>query len=462
MFDPSIINVAIGVIFIYLLLSLICTAVHELFASIGRTRGKYLFEGIKNLLNDPGFTGLAQQIYNHGLIDGISQNAANPARKSRLPSYMSATNFSLALLDILGTRGVISAAHGDLLARAEQADDAYQLAQEAAAAAPQNPQLAIAENQAKAASEQAHQALETAAAEAQTAYQQAQQAAKQNPADVQLAKVAAQARDQADTSNAALKMLDARRAAIASANDPGDAARIKAAADTLEQALAAGRTIAAKYPDPLGAFQEAISRLPDGHTKESLFVLLDKTRREVSNAEHQVETFRKNLENWFNDAMDRVSGWYKRWTQQIVLCIAFLIICFTNADTLMLVQRLTQDTALRASLVAAAQDAAKLPAPPAGAPDGDDPRIKLVLEKAESLKFPLGWSSQPNDPWRVPPFEWNWAFFSWWLLKLLGIAISTFAVSLGAPFWFDTLSKFVNLRGAGVPPNESRKNTPPK
>ena len=39
---------------------------------------------------------------------------------------------------------------------------------------------------------------------------------------------------------------------------------------------------------------------------------------------------------------------------------------------------------------------------------------------------------------------------------LFGWILSIAAVSLGAPFWFDTLSRFVNLRGAG--PAEKPKN----
>ena len=116
MFGSSILEAAIAVIFVYLLLSLMCTALNEGIASLIQKRGKNLFEGIKNLLNDPTFTGLAQQVYNHGLIGGISQNAAKPGKQTRLPSYISSENFSLALLDILGTRGIISAEYGDLLA----------------------------------------------------------------------------------------------------------------------------------------------------------------------------------------------------------------------------------------------------------------------------------------------------------------------------------------------------------
>ncbi len=72
MFGSSILEVAIGVIFVYLLLSLICTAINEGIASFINKRGQNLFEGIKNLLNDPTFTGLAQQLYTHGLVNGIS------------------------------------------------------------------------------------------------------------------------------------------------------------------------------------------------------------------------------------------------------------------------------------------------------------------------------------------------------------------------------------------------------
>src|SRR5450631_3959339 len=101
MFGSNILDVAIGVVFIYLLLSLICSGINEGIASMLNKRGQILFEGIKNLLNDPTFTGLAQKLYTHGLVDGISQDAINPDKPNRLPSYMSSNTFAMALLDIL-------------------------------------------------------------------------------------------------------------------------------------------------------------------------------------------------------------------------------------------------------------------------------------------------------------------------------------------------------------------------
>lgn len=81
------------------------------------------------------------------------------------------------------------------------------------------------------------------------------------------------------------------------------------------------KTDHSSYPDPLGNIQTAVEKLPNGHTKETLLVLIDKTKREtalvskeIAAAGQRVERFRENVENWFNQAMDRVSGWYKRWT----------------------------------------------------------------------------------------------------------------------------------------------------
>lgn len=476
MFGSNILEVAIGIIFVYLLLSLICTALNEGIASLIDKRGRNLMGGIKNLLNDPEFTGLAQQVYNHGLIGGISQYASNPNKVTRLPSYMSGQNFSLALLDILGARGVIAGKYGDLLATAESADDAYGKALEAAAATPGNLQLAEAANQAKAAQEQAKTALENIADQAKAAYDKAMHSANSAPEDASLINVATQAKNAADTINAAIKMLDARRAAIASAKNPREARLLLAAGTTLKEALAFARTFAAQSPDPLGNIQEGLKRLPEGDTKETLLVLVDKTRREVAAVEHQAEAFRKNLEGWFNNAMERVGGWYKRWTQRVLLFLATAVVIVSNADTVMLIQRLSTDSALRASLVAAAQDVVKtqpaleLTTPstegtasqPAKSPPteakNNNPGLQAVLKTAESIKLPIGWSSDANDTGYFRSPERTWDYAGWVFYKLFGLLLSILAVSMGAPFWFDTLSKFVNLRSAGTPPGETSKS----
>ena len=50
----TLLEVAIGVIFVYLLLSLLCSAFSELIESFVKYRARYLEKGIGKLLNDPG------------------------------------------------------------------------------------------------------------------------------------------------------------------------------------------------------------------------------------------------------------------------------------------------------------------------------------------------------------------------------------------------------------------------
>jgi hypothetical protein len=414
MFGSSILEVAIGIAFVYLLLSLICTVINEAIASFINQRGKNLLEGIKNLLNDPKFTGLAQQVYNHGLVDGIMQGATNPDKPNRLPSYLSSKTFALALVDILGSRGAAKSWLDAIVKRQNE------LAQARAKhdADPENPQLAEALAEAQAALD-----------EAKTNQSKAEESAGKHEA----AEVAAQ------------KVKDAK-----------DLRGIAEASTALQEALAAGRALAAEFPDALGNIQRAIEALPEGHTKESLFVLIDKTKRDtallserVSVVEHQLEILRRNLERWFDDAMDRFAGWYKRWTQLISLIIAIALVAVTNADTIGLANRLARDSALRGSIVAAAESAVqKITDDPAKS----EAARQQLLTDSENLNLPLGWIAPGGASLAAEQIPHG---FMGWLLKTMGLLLSVLAVSLGAPFWFDLLSKFMNVRGTGAVPSQT-------
>jgi hypothetical protein len=420
MFGSSILEVAIGIIFVYLFISLICSSINEGIASLMNKRGKNLFEGVKNLLNDPQFTGLAQQLYTHGLVDGISQEAANPAKPNRLPSYIPSHTFALALLDIVGSQG-LKESWGDAVQRRQEDLDAVR------AQLKPNPTDA---------DQQKVTDAEAALKKAQEALSQADEAAKLH----------------AEAATAAEQVTG-----------PKDFMHLRAASTKLQQALAMGRAIAVDYPDPLGNIQRAIEKLPGGHTKESLFVLLDKTKREtalvanqIATAQHQAERLQANVEQWFNDAMDRVGGWYKRWTQKILLVIAVIIVFAANADTFTLANRLMRDNALRASIVNAAEQMIQTNA---ANPANDLQARQNLLEDAKKLTLPLGWVCAEGDPYQCDQVP-SPRDITGWVLKVIGLLISAFAVSMGAPFWFDTLSKFVNLRGAGTPPGETKKSAP--
>src|SRR5438552_1700945 len=87
----------------------------------------------------------------------------------------------------------------------------------------------------------------------------------------------------------------------------------------------------------------------------------------VEVAPGDVNVLRKNVEDWYNDAMDRVSGWYKRKTQLIIVILGFLVAVFFNADTVMLTRAFWNDPVLRANTANAAAQWIKTHNEPQGA-----------------------------------------------------------------------------------------------
>lgn len=108
MFNTAILDVVIGMVFVYLLLSLMCSAGNELVELWLKNRAVDLERGLRELLQDPTGKGLVNKIYNHPLIKGLFEgsydpNALGKAKRAlgrvKLPSYIPARTFVLALLD---------------------------------------------------------------------------------------------------------------------------------------------------------------------------------------------------------------------------------------------------------------------------------------------------------------------------------------------------------------------------
>jgi hypothetical protein len=109
MFGSKILEVAIGVIFVFLLVSLICSAIREGIESWVKARAAFLEQGIRELLHDKSAVGIARAVYTHPLIYGLYLDQYRPrtdarldalSRGGNLPSYIPARSFALALLDI--------------------------------------------------------------------------------------------------------------------------------------------------------------------------------------------------------------------------------------------------------------------------------------------------------------------------------------------------------------------------
>jgi hypothetical protein len=95
----TVLEVAVGLFFVYLLLSLLCSAITEYVEAKFNNRAKYLQRGIALLLNDTDGRGadLAKQLYEHGLVRPFYRDG------NRLPSYIPSRTFSLALWNLATT-----------------------------------------------------------------------------------------------------------------------------------------------------------------------------------------------------------------------------------------------------------------------------------------------------------------------------------------------------------------------
>jgi hypothetical protein len=162
----------------------------------------------------------------------------------------------------------------------------------------------------------------------------------------------------------------------------------------------------------------------------------------IVEAETDLAGFRKSVERWFDDGMDRVSGWYRRWAQVVTCVIALAVAVGLNVDAIRITERLAEEPAVRQSVVVQAQAATEEPEPSQGAeatPRKAGEEAESAYGKLDALNLPILWGAgnQSVDP----------ATVAGWLITAL-------AISLGAPFWFDALGKVAHLKTTGKKPEE--------
>jgi len=339
-------DIAIGLSFVYLLLSLICSSVNEGLESLLRNRANDLEAGIRNLLSDkPGSwwasflpwvnsienKSITREFYRHPLIRNLFQSEV------RLPTYVPARNFALALMDMAAKDGVL--------------------------------------------------------------------------------------------------LRGATEPPATPAPAPGALVFVDAVNGT-------------PLPDSL---------------KNSITAL-------VTAANGDAQQARVNIENWFNSSMDRVSGWYKSRTQKILFCIGVVATVAVNADSIAIFRNLSHSKNLQAVVGAAEKVGGQ------GLPSGQDPQaqIRNAMDQLTGLDVGIGWASEAEqsgklDLAKLPPsldggactkekgpceHAVKWSFYLLYL-HFVGWLITASAISLGAPFWFDTLNRFIVVRSTVKPKEKS-------
>jgi hypothetical protein len=180
-------------------------------------------------------------------------------------------------------------------------------------------------------------------------------------------------------------------------------------------------------------------------------------------ANGSIHSIRDHIAEWFDASMDRLSGSYKRQLRWLSFVVGFGVAVLLNVDSIAVGQAVWNDKDLRQQLVAsstqiqsAAPDCAVPQVDPATPPTADlHCQLQRLADQVEDLRpLPIGWSFGP-----AAPMEGGAAVSSictitagGLVVKLFGWLLTAFALSLGAPFWFDVLSKIMNVRGAGAKP----------
>lgn len=222
----------------------------------------------------------------------------------------------------------------------------------------------------------------------------------------------------------------------------------------------------------------------------------------LDDAEGKLDVFQQNVATWFDRAMDRTSGTYKRWIHRLTFWAGFAVAVAFNVNSLQLIDNLWRDPVARAGLVAQASQsaqgggdargaqvplAAPAPALAPAAPEGEEAAAapddgaaaecacdggQNAADLAQDLPLPIGWSQEglcalvheplsslppskrPSSACKTP-YRSGWSATAKIFLTLLGLAITGLAVSLGSPFWFGILQSVTNIRATGVKPDRS-------
>ena len=198
--------------------------------------------------------------------------------------------------------------------------------------------------------------------------------------------------------------------------------------------------------------KELIDILPSS-VVDNIETMAKRAQMRAKSTEEGITLLRREIENSFDSSMERAGGVYKRNAKGVAIIIGITLAITTNADTFHIINRLSKDSLLREIII---NQAVKV------APQESNPSDINKIDPNEILKeveLPIGWTSanvqqQINSTkYRVnglPVFS--------VLSMIAGWFVSGIAIAMGAPFWFDLLGKVMNVKNAGKKGKQSPKN----
>jgi hypothetical protein len=198
---------------------------------------------------------------------------------------------------------------------------------------------------------------------------------------------------------------------------------------------------------------ERISDMLPDSVAQNLTVLADRAYIRAKNTQEGITALQQEISTNFDMTMERASGVYKRNAKGVALLIGFTLAISANADALHIINRLSKDSALRETIT---NNAGQILIQNNSTALNLETLRNQTEQVLKEVSLPIGWSSsnlQQQIAW-TPQQQQIFPIFKF-LSMILGWLISGIAIAMGAPFWFDLLGKIVNVRNTGRPPASS-------
>jgi hypothetical protein len=178
--------------------------------------------------------------------------------------------------------------------------------------------------------------------------------------------------------------------------------------------------------------------------RSSLRAIARKVELTSDTVRDEVQLFGHEIEKWFDRSMERATGVYKRNAKAVALMIGIATAVAINADSFHIATRLAVDPILRTSIT---QTADQLVAQSPGGLTENLAEVQTAVNQAlDTIPFPLGYNEIVVQQQRAAEAGWPIPFLP---RRLLGWLVSGFAISMGSTFWFNILKKVINVRNTG-------------
>lgn len=159
----------------------------------------------------------------------------------------------------------------------------------------------------------------------------------------------------------------------------------------------------------------------------------------AKHAGEDIDSVTNSISDWFDQQMSRVTRTYRKNIKYLLAAIALIIALGFNVDTIQVAQGLARNADLRQVVSATAGDITQEDLTANCTTSQKDPTGRTLdcgLQKLNSLQG--AGVVLPGPEWTTRIAK-SWSWDSATATHVLGLALTTGAVSLGGPMWFDFL-----------------------